>query len=221
MWQSHHRCIRRFLLIGMNAHIVDYLVIQLVIIHLGKGITMSDFYPAVNLVLQHEGGLSENPLDTGGITNFGISFRLLKSLTPEKLRLYGIYDDPVTENTIRELTSSQAQSVYHGEFWSHAPFEKIVQQEICNYVFDMAVNMGIAPAIKCLQRATWAVMKRWEIIKDDGILGEQTIAAIRQCGFLLMPALRAERANHYRRIIETHPKDKEFLNGWFNRTYDF
>lgn len=180
---------------------------------------MSDFETAVNYVLRHEGGLSENPKDRGGITKFGISLRFIRVIPPEQLKKYGVFDTEVNEDTIRHLTLEQAKNIYRGEFWEHAPFERIMNQEHCNYVFDMAVNMGIAPAIKCVQRACWAVMKKWQLLIDDGILGEKTLAAIQQCGFLIMPPMRAERRGYYQAIIHNNPEQKEFLKGWYDRTY--
>src|ERR1700733_3263186 len=59
---------------------------------------MTDFECALNYVLDREGGLVENADDPGGITNFGISYRFLKSLATEKLALYGIYEE-VSEQT--------------------------------------------------------------------------------------------------------------------------
>ena len=72
---------------------------------------MSDFNVAVDFVLENEGGLSENPKDTGGITNFGISLRFLRELPNENLRRYGIFE-PVTEMTVRDLTIDQAKFIY-------------------------------------------------------------------------------------------------------------
>ena len=175
---------------------------------------MSEFESAVLYVLRNEGGLSENPHDPGGITNHGISFRFLKSILQERLKNYGIFDE-VNEDTIRHLTQDQAKLIYKGEFWNLAPFEKIYNQDFANYIFDMSINMGISPAIKCVQRACWAVMKRWDQLPDDGILGDRTLATIKMCAFLLMPALRSERANYYRSL----GLEKEFLHAWYNRTY--
>lgn len=179
---------------------------------------MSDFDIAIANVLKNEKGLVDNPHDAGQITNFGISFRFLKNLSRESLVKYGIFEE-VSEQTIRDLSLSQAKNIYRGEFWDHAPFEKIGNQDIANYVFDMAVNLGIAPAIKCLQRAVWAVMKRRDLI-DDGILGLKTLAAILQCGFLLLPAIRSERAGYYRLTAQVNIMDAEFLQGWLNRAYE-
>ena len=180
---------------------------------------MFKFEHAVEYVLKHEGGLSENPNDAGGITNFGISWRFLKSLSVATLKGYGIYvDDGVTQDDVRLLSIEQAKDIYLGEFWNHSAFEKIETQDVCNYVFDMAVNMGINPSIKCAQRATWAVMRKREIIKDDGILGPKSIQMINQCGTVLLYSLRSERAGYYR-IVAEKPEQDIFLMGWLNRAY--
>lgn len=179
---------------------------------------MSSFDEAIAHILQNEKGLTDNPHDNGKMTNFGISLRFLKNISPESLRKYGIFDE-VTEQTIRDLTIEQAKRIYFNEFWVNAPFEKIGNQEHCNYIFDMAINMGVAPAIKCVQRACWSVMKKRDLI-DDGILGEKTLKAIQMCGFMIMPPMRSERAGYYRLIVQHSPDEKEFINGWLNRAYE-
>lgn len=186
--------------------------------YMTKGMIMANFEEAVNFILKNEKGLNENPKDKGGITNFGISLRFLRNLEAAKLRDYGIFDFP-TEQTIKDLTIDQAKKIYLNEFWNHAPFEKIGNQEHANYIFDMCINMGISPAIKCVQRAIWAVMKRREM-PDDGILGPQTLAGIQRCGFLIMPPMRSERAGFYRMIVEVTKDQESNLQGWLTRAYE-
>jgi len=179
---------------------------------------MSEFKIAVEYVIGKEKELEEDPNDPGGITKYGISFRFLKSIAPEKLRAYNI---PVyiTEDTIRDLKIEQVIEVYRGEFWDHAEFCSINNQNNCNFIFDMAVNMGIAPAIKCAQRACWSVLKDRTSVIDDGILGNKTISLINQCSSYLLPAMRSERAGEYRIIVEKQPKESKYLDGWLNRSY--
>ncbi|MFA6080742.1 MAG: glycosyl hydrolase 108 family protein [Candidatus Gracilibacteria bacterium] len=179
---------------------------------------MASFDEAVNYLLRNEGGLSESPYDHGGTTHFGISLRFLRNVLPENLRRYGIFGE-VTEQTIRELTVDQAKLIYKGEFWEHAAFDKINNQDICNYIFDMSVNMGIAPAIKCAQRACWAVKRRREIL-DDGLLGDKTLNAIKMCDFMLLPAMRSERAGYYRIIAAKDYDQERYIDGWLNRAYE-
>lgn len=177
---------------------------------------MNSFDMAVDYVLKNEVGLENNPHDPGGITKYGISLRFLKYISPERLKSYGIHI--ADEHAIINLTLDQAKELYKGEFWNNANFFDIVNQDCCNYIFDMAVNMGINPAIKCAQRGCWSVMKKRNIIEDDGILGKETIKMINQCGRLLLLPMISERAGYYRLISEKN-NSQEFLNGWLNRAY--
>ncbi len=179
--------------------------------------SMSSFEEAVNYVLKNEGGLEENSSDPGGITNFGISLRFLRSIkNPNK---YGPFGESITEDDIRHMTVDQAKGIYRGEFWNNAPFDQIENQPIANYVFDTAVNFGIAPAIKCAQRACWAFLKNRSYIAEDGILGPHTIETINRYGFCFLAVLRAERAAYYKSKVDHNPILKEFLIGWLNRSY--
>lgn len=184
---------------------------------------MSGFDEAVNYILGNEGGLEgdNDDRDPGGISNRGISLRLLRSLSADLLRKYGIAGTPATINadTIRDLTLDQAKAVYKGEFWARAPFGAINNQDNCNYIFDMSINQGIAPAIKCAQRACWSVQGIINVTMDDGVLGEDTIDLINRNSVYLLPAMRSERAGDYRMLAVMNPIEKEFLNGWLSRAY--
>ena len=179
---------------------------------------MSNFDEAVNYILAREGGLSENPNDSGGITNFGVSLRFLREVPQDRLRRYSIFE-PVTEQTIRDLVVEQAKTIYKGEFWNEAPFENIESQKLCNYYFDMAIVSGVHQATKLLQRSIWASQFDRTLLRDDGLLGERTVGYVNAIGEELLPILVAVRASFYRLIAELRPKDKANLSGWLNRCY--
>ena len=188
---------------------------------------MSQFAPALAYVLAREGGLEEQSSDPGGITMCGISLRLLKSLDSATLRKYGVSVDAeaVSAADIRALSPEQVSAIYKGEFWDHAPFSEINSQDIANYLFDACVDMGIAPGVKCLQRALWAVRRSRVNLVDDGILGPQTLILVNQLGDyagagILMPAMRSERAGEYRLVAQVHPTENIDLEGWLNRSYN-
>lgn len=182
---------------------------------------MSQFTPALDYVLAREKGIEEQASDPGKITNRGISLRTLKDTPPEKLRMYGI-PVYVDADTVRNLTPEQTEAFYKGEFWNNAPFYKINNQDVCNYLFDTCVNMYISPGVKCLQRALWAVARDRSILVDDGILGEETLAAVNGASpAMVLAAMRSERGGEYRLIAERKPVEgKEDLEGWLNRSYN-
>lgn len=179
---------------------------------------MAVFNDSVEYVLEREGGFQENITDAGGTTHFGISLRFLRGLSSEKLKKYGIFE-PITADTIRNIVAEQAKFIYQGEFWNDNHFEDICDQRLCNYIFDMCINMGITPAIKLVQRASWAVTFLRGYLRDDGILGGRTLYFLNLNLPETLPAIIAMRASFYRLIVEKNPQQKGNLNGWINRCY--
>lgn len=184
---------------------------------------MADFDQAIGLILENEGGYVNNPHDSGGSTNFGISLKFLKSLTPVDLSILpedvvSAINECLENNDLRNFR--EAALLYRVFFWNRAYLSLIKFQGVATYVFDMCVHHGIKQAVKILQRALWAAHADILFIEDDGIIGKKTLNAVNETvsDFLLM-TLRAERAGFCRLLAATRPKDKEFLDGWLKRCY--
>lgn len=178
---------------------------------------MADFEKAIEFVLVNEGGLVDNPNDSGKITNRGISLRFLQNLPIERLRRYGIFT-PVSDQTIRDLTKEQTIFIYRGEFWDEENFSAVDSQALCNYIFDMAVSMGVAQAIKLVQRAISAYSLE-RVCVDDGLLGERTLGYINSIGAPLFFTLVAFREAFYRQLVDHDQGKGGFLDGWIERCY--
>ena len=180
---------------------------------------MATFESCVGYVLKHEGGLSKDTADPGGITNFGISLRFMRELDPLLLKRVGVFEE-VSEKNIVELTQDQAEKIYYAEFWLKAPFEKIINNILAKYIFDMSVNLGIAEAVKITQRACCAAQKQKDYVKDDGMFCSKTLQAINQASFMLIPALIAQRTGFYRQLVAVNSKLDVFLDDWLIRAFD-
>jgi lysozyme family protein len=181
---------------------------------------MADPKPAISRTIRLEGGLSERKEDPGGISKYGISLRFLNALSPATRKGYGLYSEPAIPDDIRSLTEGQAAEILEGEFWNRAPFAKISDQELADDIFDAAVSQGIGSAVKCVQRAIWAVWCGISILVDDGIFGHATLQWIETCKpMALLPAFRAERAWAYRKTVMDNPNLQVFLAGWLSRAY--
>lgn len=176
---------------------------------MGDSIKASDgysgeFLSAVARVLADEGGYSANPADPGGATRFGISARAHPGLD------------------IAALTRDEAVAIYWREWWQRFGFARL-PAAVAAKTFDLAVNIGAAHAIACLQRALRAC---GIAIADDGVLGAATqSAAARADGAALLAALRSEAAGYYRVTAalargRRAGGDREFLKGWLNRAYE-
>jgi len=157
-----------------------------------------EFLAAVERLLANEGGYSSNPADPGGATKFGISARSYPELD------------------IATLTRDAAVKIYWSEWWLRFGFAQL-PAAIAAKTFDLAVNIGAAHAIECLQRALRACGSP---VTEDGKLGPATALASRRADpAALMAALRSELAAHYRMVASKQKCGADFLKGWLNRAY--
>lgn len=146
-----------------------------------------DFNLAFDRLLGNEGGYVNNPADPGGETNWGIS----KASYPNV--------------DIAGLTRDGAKAIYLRDFWNRIHADDL-HPAIAFQAFDFAVNSGIEPAIRALQRALG--------VKDDGYWG-----AVTQSAEEAMPDDRivmrfvAERLDFWRHL----PAWRTFGSGWAGR----
>jgi lysozyme family protein len=169
-------------------------------------------------ILKSEGGLVDDPNDSGGITNYGISFRFASD-HPEYFDIN--HDGAVTADDIRNITVQQAANAYIKYFYMPAHFNLVPNvANIVMQLYDMAVNMGVrlrdgeTNAVKIMQRAIGAV--------DDGVLGPSTLAALNvalnaQGANAVNDAIVGKRIAFYKSLAANNPQDKKFLVGWVNR----
>lgn len=160
---------------------------------------MANFDKAIVVVLKHEGGYINNPKDPGGETNFGICKRSYPNID------------------IRNLTFEQAAKIYKRDFWDRYKVGEINDDDIATKLFDLSINLGERETAHVAQRALRAI---GQIINEDGIIGEITIAAINNSkADLLLTGLKCEAAGFYRMLVAEKPTDHIFLNNWLSRAY--
>lgn len=148
--------------------------------------------------LAFEGGYVDDPDDSGGETNFGISKRAYPDLD------------------IKKLTKNQAVAIYLRDYFIKPGFAQL-HSSIGAKVFDLGVNMGPRTAVKLLQRAINHTSTAPTLLVD-GKLGPLTLAASeRIASTTLLPRLRTEAANHYAAIAAEHPVMRKYLKGWLRR----
>lgn len=183
------------------------------------------FERALAVVLRHEGGFVDDPVDPGGATHYGISLRFLRAEVAggrSALEDYDIDDDgDLDAEDMRGLTRDQAGGLYRSAFWDRYGFARF-DEPIAVKTFDLAVNAGPAQAVKILQRACRAAAG--ESLADDGMLGPITVRTVNDvvsdCGpYALRAAMRSEAAGFYRSLIAARPEFEKYRNGWLNRAY--
>ena len=169
------------------------------------------FQFAVRVVLEHEGGLTDDKADPGGISKYGISLKFIRS---EHLCIDSDCKDDANE--IINLTQKQADSIYFEYFWSKFHFNQIENEIIATKAFDMAVNSGPSESILLLKKALNKVIS--EPVSLDYTLDEETVDIINNvdCDRLHRAMIAVEK-DFYSKIIKEHPQFVIFRDGWMAR----
>lgn len=149
---------------------------------------VNNFDQAFTGVIGVEGGYSNDPNDPGGETKYGISKRA--------------YPD---EN-IPNMTLERAKMLYKRDYWDAAKCD-LTPYPLDVLVFDAAVNQGVEPAIKMLQKVL--------NVAQDGVFGADTQRKVKDAGKECCALYMAERALRY---TGTRNFDR-FGRGWFKRLF--
>ena len=147
---------------------------------------MGDFSRCIDPILAEEGGRSDHAADPGGVTNYGISQRSYPTLD------------------IAALTLADAQALYRRDYWQPIHGDQL-PSGLDLLMLDCAINQGPATAIKLLQRTLQ--------IREDGIIGQETLNAAATAMPGLLDTFAAERALRY----ELNPNEATFGRGWYRR----
>jgi lysozyme family protein len=119
-----------------------------------------NFPEALEAVLIHEGGFVDHPKDPGGATNMGITHKTYAAW----LRVNGM-----EQKSVRDITEAEVAAIYSEQYWDAVAGDRL-PSGVDYAVFDFAVNSGPSRAVKFLQRVVG--------VAEDGILGQQTLAAV-------------------------------------------
>ncbi|URL58172.1 N-acetylmuramidase [Luteibacter flocculans] len=175
---------------------------------------MADFHRFAPILLKHEGGYVDDPLDPGGATHRGITLATFASCARE---LLGITP---TLQALRELTEMQAATIYKALYWDAVRGDEMPSQAIANMVCDFQVNAGAASS-RLLQRVL-NQMGTQPRLRVDGVIGKLTIAALRKADLLQVQLnFQQGRRDYYRNLVQLRPSLGRFLKGWLRRVESF
>lgn len=93
---------------------------------------MTDFEAAFAKTIIFEGGDSNDPDDSGGLTRYGISQKAYPDLD------------------IKSLTLEAAKEIYRRDYWDKCGCDRMNDQRHAEIIFDIAVNMGVVAAKELL-----------------------------------------------------------------------
>ena len=157
------------------------------------------FQECLARILKHEGGYVNDPLDSGGRTNLGVTQRVWEEFVGH----------PVTEADMKALTPEKIAPMYKLKYWNPSYCE-VLPKGLDYVVFDFAVNAGTGRSVKTLQQAIGCVA--------DGVIGPKTMAVINDANPKdLITKFSDARADFYQGIVARKPDQARFIKGWLNR----
>lgn len=124
--------------------------------------------------------------------------------------------DPVLNQLVREF--------FKVNFWEPLRLSQIKNQAIKNELFDTAVNIGVNPAGKMLQRSINYLnrnQKNWQDIEVDGKIGPKTLLTLSAMIELdqrhVFNLLNILQGAHYVGILDRERSQEDFIRGWMER----
>lgn len=171
------------------------------------------FDTLIEPLLGREGGYSNNPADTGGPTNWGITERVARA--------------EGYPGSMQAMTRDTAKLIYRRRYWTAPGFDKVAALSVplAEELFDTGVNMGVGTAARWLQRALNVLNrggKDYADLTPDGQVGQATLDALASLqkargalGFtVLLKALNCLQGAHYIELAEQNPSQEAFAFGW-------
>lgn len=176
---------------------------------------MSDLFDTrlAGHILAVEGGYVNDPRDSGGETNFGITKRVAER--------YGYHGD------MRHMPKTIALQIYRQQYWVDPGFADVAKRsaKIAEELFDTGVNAGVGRAAGFLQRALNALNNQGKLyadIREDSDIGPATLRALdaylkargRDGETVMIRALDCLQGAFYLDLATRRPKDEAFAYGW-------
>ena len=170
--------------------------------------SMERFYRgAIDNSMQYEGGYSDDNIDRGGVTNYGISEKT--GLSPDQ---------------IRKLSKEDAANMHYNdvipmvrERWGDNGSAAIGAK-----MADIQMNMGYKGSVNVMQDAlnrlgeNISVDGGWSAGGETDKAYKQAIANVGEDEF--MAALQEAQLSRYEGIVKNDPSQERFLKGWSARS---
>lgn len=178
-------------------------------------------------ILKWEGGFVNDPADSGGATNKGVTIRTWRNVGYDKDG-----DNDIDVKDLNLLTDADVKNrVLKPHYWDRWKADQIQSQKVANILVDWVWASGKHGIV---------IPQRLLSVKADGIVGNKTLSAVNFADpEQLFAAIFQARVDFLHEIIRTsivkyeskigrkatekelmkHTK-KRFLKGWLNRLND-
>lgn len=168
---------------------------------------MAKIKSLVSFITAWEGGYVNDPSDSGGPTNRGVTLKTWRQVGYDK-NGDGIIDET---DLMRVTHEEMIEVVLKPNYWNYWKADLINNQSIANLVVDWMWLSG---------RRTIFIVQEILGVKQDGIVGEQTLYALNHFPNqeLLHNLIKMKRINDINNLCLKAPKNNKFKRGWLERT---
>jgi len=164
-----------------------------------------DFTKYLFRTLAYEGGLNEEELGGGGVSNAGVTQETYDSYRKR---------NKLPTRPVSEATAKEVKNIYYTDYYK-TPRINELQSRLSGVAFDFAAHSSPSTAIKKLQRIVGT--------KADGIIGKNTKTAITKYinkygEDKLLREYVNEREQFLNNLYQNNPaKYQNVYKGWMNR----
>jgi lysozyme family protein len=168
---------------------------------------MADINKLSPKIAKWEGGFVNDPLDSGGATNMGITIATWKSQGYDK---DGNGDIDVND---LKLLDYKDFNVILRKYWNRWRADGIKDQKLAEILVDWVWGSG---------KYGITIPQQMLGVVPDGIVGPKTLSALNsQNPEEFHKKIWNRRKEYLFNLVKVRPKDQKFLKGWLNRLNDF
>lgn len=179
----------------------------------GLSILAADFKQAVERVYKEEGGFQAQKADTGNFFN-GKLIGTKYGITPAAYHAF--YKVEPTQDTIKNLTKSQASPIYKKNYWDKIRGDEIKNNSVADLMLNYVVNSGSGMITPIEKIANATAGKK--IVSESLPLTSQEVEAINKLNQkAFFDNLKKYRKDFYVNLVKKQPAKEVYLKGWLNR----
>ena len=167
----------------------------------------------IDEILVVEGRYVNDPADSGGETNWGITVKVARE--------FGY------TGAMKDMPRQLAEDIYFHDYVTKPGFAKVMElsPKLAAELTEFGVNCGTGTAARCLQEGLNDLnngASLWPELAEDGAIGQRSLDALRiflhlrkaEGEMVLLRDINCRQHHHYSALVRRRPKDERFFYGW-------
>ena len=175
---------------------------------------MANANDSIPQVIKEEGGWQKQPQDAGNYFK-GKLIGTKYGITPNAY--FGYYKKEPSEDTIKNLTVSQAVPIYKINYWDKIQGDLIANKSVADLMMFTVVNSGVGQTKTFRQLMNETAGKNIVTLSSTPLTANEVklLNALPQDVFF--NKLKKVREIFYKALVQKKPSNQIYLKGWLNR----